>query len=212
MNTKRLFPAVLAAGVLGIAGAPTLPAQDTEGEGPTIEQRGEQAKAALKDAWLDGRLETALLFNEHLNSFDITTEVENGVVRLAGTVESEVERDLAGEIAKSIDGVTGVENELAVDATRAQEARESDASREARGFKQAVVDATLTARIKSKLIANGNVSGLSVDVDTSGGNVTLSGTVDSEEEKDLIGSIARNTGGAASVDNQLMVEAAEDAE
>ena len=212
MDEKRLFPAVLAAGMFGIAGAPMVLAQDTGEEGPTSEERGEQAKAALKDAWLDGRLETALLFNEHLNSFDITTEVENGVVRLEGAVESDVERELAGEIAKSIDGVTGVENELAVDASRAQQARESDASREAQGFRQAVVDATLTARIKSKLIANGNVSGLSVDVDTRGGNVTLSGTVDSEEEKDLIGSIARNTDGATSVDNQLRVDAGEKTE
>lgn len=212
MNTKRLFPAVLAAGVLGVTGASMAPAQDNGDEGPTLEERGEWAKAALKDAWLDGRLETALLFNEHLNSFDIKTEVENGVVRLEGTVESDIERDLAGEIAKSIDGVTGVENDLAVDASRAQKARDSDASREAQGFKQAVVDATLTARIKSKLLANGNVSGLSVDVDSSGGNVTLSGTVDSEEEKDLIASIARNTDGATSVDNQLTVETGEEAE
>lgn len=211
MNAKRLIPAVVAASILGTAGlAPLAFAQDADD--PTMEQRGEQARAALKDAWIDGRLEATFLFNEHLNSFDIATEVENGVVRLEGTVESEIERDLAGEIAKSIDGVRDVENELTVDASGARMARESDAGREAQGFKQAVVDATLTARIKSKLLANGNVSGLSVDVDSHGGDVTLSGTVESEDEKDLIASIAINTEGTTSVNNQLTVEAEEEAE
>lgn len=211
MNTKRWFPAVVAAGVLGAAGiAPMAFAQATDD--PTMEQRSEQARAALKDAWIDGRLEATFLFNEQLNSFDIVTDVQNGVVRLEGTVESEIERDLAGEIAKSIDGVRNVENELAVDASRARMARDSDAGREAQGFKQAVVDATLTARIKSKLLANGNVSGLSVDVDSRGGDVTLSGTVGSEEEKALIASIATNTEGATSVDNELIVDAEEEAE
>jgi hyperosmotically inducible periplasmic protein len=211
MNTKRLVPVVIAAGVLGAAGiASTVSAQDTGDS--TMEQRGEQARAALKDAWIDGRLETTFLFNEHLNSFDIVTHVRNGVVRLEGTVASEIERDLAGEIAKSIDGVRGVENELAVDASTARMARDSDAGREAQGFRQAVIDATLTARIKSKLLANANVSGLSVDVDSRGGDVTLSGTVDSEAEKDLIASIAINTEGAASVNNELTVDAEEEAE
>jgi len=204
MNTK-LIPALLAAGIHAAAGlAPLAFAQDA-GD-PTMEQRGEQAKAALKDAWIDGRLEATFLFNEHLNSFDIATAVENGVVRLEGTVDSEIERELAAEIAKSIDGVRDVENDLAVDASSAGKVSESDAGREAQGFKQAVIDATLTARIKSKLLANGNVSGLSVDVDSRGGEVTLSGTVDSEEEKDLIASIAINTEGATSVNNQLMIE------
>lgn len=177
-----------------------------------MEERGEHAKAALKDAWLDGRLETTFLFNEQLNSFDITTDVEDGIVRLAGTVQSEVERDLAVEIASSIDGVRGVENELTVDASRTAGSGDSDASREARGFRQAVVDATLTARIKSKLLADGDVGGLSVDVDSRNGAVTLTGKVDSEEEKVRVLSIARDTSGTSSVEDRLTVEGAEEAE
>lgn len=213
MNTKRLIPTAIAAGVLGLAAvAPVTMAQDRDRPDPTMEQRGERAKAALKDAWLDGRLESALLFNQHLNSFDIATHVENGVVRLEGSVESDIERDLAGEIAKSIDGVRDVDNRLTVDPAKARQARESDASREARGFRQAVSNATLTARIKSKLLANGNTSGLAVNVDSRDGEVTLSGTVGSDEEKELIERIAGNTEGTTSVDNRLMVEPEEEAE
>ena len=211
MNVKRLVPVMIATGLFGAAAVPPLAfAQDTDE--PTSERRGEQARTALKDAWIDGRLEATFLFNEHLNSFDIATDVENGIVRLDGSVESEIERDLAGEIAKSIDGVRGVDNRLTVDDSSARTAPASDAGREAQGFRQVVIDATLTARIKSKLLANGDVSGLSVDVDSSGGNVILSGTVDSEEEKELIASIAINTEGATSVNNLLVVETEEEAE
>ena len=208
MDTKRLIPIVMAACMFGAAAVPPM-ASARNTDQATTEQRGAQARAALKDAWIDGRLEATFLFNEHLNSFDITTDVENGIVRLEGAVESGVERDLAGEIAKSIDGVKGVENELKVDDSGIRSAHTNDASREAQSFRQAVIDATLTARIKSKLLANGNVSGLAVDVDSTAGNVTLSGTVGSEEEKDLIASIAINTEGATSVNNRLAVEDAE---
>jgi osmotically-inducible protein OsmY len=210
MNAKRLIPALAALGALATVGS--TPTAFAQGDDATMEQRSDQARVALKDAWIDGRLEATFLFNEHLNSFDIATEVNNGVVRLDGAVESEVERDLAGQIARSIDGVRGVENELTVNASGVRQARNSDAGREAQGFRQAVLDATLTARIKSKLLANGNVSGLAVDVDSHGGGVTLSGVVASEEEKELIASIAINTEGATSVNNRLTVEAEEEAE
>jgi osmotically-inducible protein OsmY len=210
MNAKRLIPALAALGALATVGSTTT--AFAQGDDATMEQRSEQARVALKDAWIDGRLEATFLFNEHLNSFDIATDVNNGVVRLDGAVESEVERDLAGQIARSIDGVRGVENELTVNASGVRQARNSDAGREAQGFRQAVLDATLTARIKSKLLANGNVSGLAVDVDSRGGGVTLSGVVASEEEKELIASIAINTEGATSVNNRLTVEAEEEAE
>jgi osmotically-inducible protein OsmY len=215
MNSKRILPAAIAATILGAtAYMPVTQAQTADPANPTMEQRGEQAQGAIKDAWLDGKLESAYLFNEHLSPFDINTDVENGVVRLTGIVESDIDRDLAGEIAKSIDGVTDVKNDLAVDKTKARIARDDDASRERSGFKHAVGNATLTAKIKSQLLANENTSGMAVNVDSDDGAVTLSGSVDSDEEKELIARIAENTSGADSVDNRLTVEteAEEDAE
>ncbi len=215
MNRKRILPAAIAASILGVtATVPVTLAQTAEQAQPTMEQRGDQAKGAIKDAWLDGKLESAYLFNEHLSPFDINTDVDNGVVHLTGSVDSDIDRDLAGEIAKSIDGVTDVKNDLVVDKATARTARDDDASKERSGFRQAVSNATLTARIKSQLLANSNTSGMAVDVDSDNGNVTLSGTVDSAEEKELIARIAENTSGTDSVDNQLMVEyeAEEDAE
>ncbi len=207
MNRNRILMAAITASILGvIATVPVTLAQTADQTQPTMEQRGEHAEGAIKDAWLDGKLESAYLFNEHLSPFDIDTDVENGVVHLTGSVESEIDRELAGEIAKSIDGVSDVKNDLAVDKAGARTARDDDASHERSSFRQSVSNATLTAKVKTQLLANSNTSGMAVDVDSESGNVTLSGTVDSEEEKELIARIAENTSGAESVDNQLMVE------
>ena len=65
-------------------------------------------KDDAKDAWLDGKAETTLLLNTNLNSFDIMTDVKNGHVTLTGKVESSVDKALAAELIKSLDGVNGV--------------------------------------------------------------------------------------------------------
>ncbi len=158
----------------------------------------------LKDAWLDGKVETALLVNRHLNNFEIDTDVKGRTVTLTGTVNSEIDKELAGEIAKGIEGVNKVENNLTIEKPEKMnhEAHDDDAER---SFSTWYNDATTTAAIKSKLLWNGETSGLKVNVDTMYGKVTLKGNVNSSAEKDLVEKIAENTDGVRSVDNQLQV-------
>lgn len=169
-------------------------------------ESGMQTQSALNDAWMDGKLEASLLFNEHLNSFNIDTNVENGVAKLTGTVESDIDRDLAGEIAQSIEGISEVENELKVAPEKTGDMAKTDAAHERESFKQSVMDATLTAKVKSQLLLNSNTSGMAIDVDSANGKVTLTGKVDSAEEKELAERIAENTNGADTVINKLTVD------
>tara|TARA_R110002096_G_scaffold155907_1_gene320307 strand:- start:7659 stop:8279 length:621 start_codon:yes stop_codon:yes gene_type:complete len=195
---------VLIAGSLLLGGISTPVVYAGESGKQTMEHRAEETKSAVKDAWLDGKLESALLFNEHLNSFAIDTEVKNGVAYLNGAVESDIDRDLAGEIAQSIEGVTKVENKLTIDENKVAKANQSDTDTR-KGFKQSVANATLTARIKTELLVNSNTGGLSIDVDSNSGQVTLSGEVESDQEKELAEQIAKNTTGTQSVENNLTV-------
>jgi osmotically-inducible protein OsmY len=162
---------------------------------------------AIKDAWLDGKLDTSLLFNEFLNSFAIDTEVQNGTAYLTGTVESDIDRDLAGEIAKSIKGIDKVDNQLLVDKAKARSGGNKDVAMENESFRQSVMNATVTARVKSKLLLNSNTSGMAIDVDSEDGMVILTGQVSSRQEKELAVLIAGNTEGVKSVKDHLMVEA-----
>jgi osmotically-inducible protein OsmY len=61
--------------------------------------------------------------------------------------------------------------------------------------------------VKSKLLWNGSTSGLEIDVDTHNDVVTLSGDVDSAQEKALAGQVAETTEDVRSVENQLSVRA-----
>lgn len=197
------LPAIITGSILlGGITAPVVYAGDTDKQ--TMEQRAEHTKSAIKDAWLDGKLESALLFNEHLNSFAIDTEVKGSVAYLNGAVESDIDRDLAGEIAESIKGVTKVENRLTIDKDKVAKADQRDTNAR-KSFKQSVANATLTARIKTELLVNTNTGGLSINVDSKDGEVTLSGQVDSDQERELAEQIAKNTTGTQSVDNNLTV-------
>ena len=162
-------------------------------------------KQEASDAWLDGKLETTLLFNENLNSFDIDTKVKNGTAWLKGSVESDIDRDLAEEVAKSIEGIDEVRNELTVDAKAKEKAKQSKDFAADWEWREAIMNATLTAKVKSKLLMNEHTSGLDINVDSAQGVVTLTGEVDSEQEADLAEQIAANTEDAREVNNRLMV-------
>jgi hyperosmotically inducible periplasmic protein len=75
---------------------------------------------------------------------------------------------------------------------------------------QAIADATanarITASIKSKLIAEPGISALSINVDTTDGLVTLSGTAKSEEEVAKAVRIALETEGVHKVVSTLQVK------
>ncbi len=158
------------------------------------------------DAWIDGSIETTFLFNTHLNSFDIRSEVENGKVKLTGVVASDIDRNLAGEIAKGVDGVKSVDNAITVGNERdSVDKLSAKASERGRDLRQWATDATTTAEIKTRLLANTNTQGLKINVDTKADVVTLTGKVASAEESALAEQIARNVEDVSAVNNRLVV-------
>ncbi len=67
----------------------------------------------------------------------------------------------------------------------------------------AISDTAITAKIKTKLLADG-IAG--TNVDTVNGVVTLKGAVDNSEEKTKAEKIAKGTDGVKSVKNELTVQ------
>jgi hyperosmotically inducible periplasmic protein len=162
-------------------------------------------QGATRDAWIAGKIEGAYALNGDLSAFAIDTDVDKGIVHLTGIVESDIDRDLAGQIAKGVDGVVDVKNDLAIEKTARQMAAAKAADGGKRSFGGWVDDATTTAAVKAKLVGNSNTKGLQIDVDTRDDVVTLSGEVSSAEVSQLAEQIARNTGDVKDVRNQLVV-------
>lgn len=88
---------------------------------------------------------------------------------------------------------------------QAGEALERGADRAGEELEPAARDARITATVKSKLLSDPEVSAFRIDVDTSDGRVTLSGTVESETAKEEAEELARNTEGVEEVENLIEV-------
>jgi hyperosmotically inducible protein len=69
-----------------------------------------------------------------------------------------------------------------------------------------VDDVTLTARVKTALLADDQVKGLQINVDTNGGRVTLQGEVENKAQMEQAEKLARKIDGVVEVDNQLRVK------
>tara|TARA_R110002050_G_scaffold276633_2_gene421894 strand:+ start:3240 stop:3791 length:552 start_codon:yes stop_codon:yes gene_type:complete len=164
--------------------------------GSTAAYAGNTWEDKSKDAWLDGKAESTLLFNTNLNSFDINTDVQNGVVVLTGKVESKVDKALAEELVESLDGVASVDNRLTVLNDKAHEDSEILAS---------LTDSKVEAVVKTKLLFESEVSGTKIEVEVEDGVVTLIGKVDSDSAKELAIVIAKNTDDVKSVVDRLEV-------
>lgn len=194
-RTKFVLAVLFVMGLAGILGR-VVNADDSPAPHSACE-----SYAPSGDRWIDTRLDTVYLLNTHLNQYAISTEVRSGVVLLSGSVRSDIDRDLAEEIARSVPGVHAVHNALRVDA----QAPVSPPSVADSGFLQRIRDATLTAEIMTRLIANGNLPITGIKVDTTNNAVELSGEVASDTERQLAGYIARNTRGVVSVANRLAI-------
>lgn len=70
----------------------------------------------------------------------------------------------------------------------------------------AVSDSAVTAKVKTALLADDNVKGLRIDVDTSNGVVTLNGTADTAANMARAETVAKGIDGVKSVQNRLSVK------
>lgn len=70
---------------------------------------------------------------------------------------------------------------------------------------QAIDDSAITAKVKSSLLADDQVKGLSINVDTAGGAVTLTGSAQTAAERQRAEQLATGVEGVRSVQNRITV-------
>jgi osmotically-inducible protein OsmY len=68
----------------------------------------------IDDTAILGKTKAALLNDPIVSGMAINVEVDRGVVALNGAVNGEVEKRKAEEIARGVDGVRGVDNNLVI--------------------------------------------------------------------------------------------------
>jgi len=89
-------------------------AQAAESEAPK-QSMGEYAS----DAVITTKVKAAFVADETLSALDIAVETTGGTVTLTGTVGTEAEVEQAARVARDVEGVKQVQNEIKVDPTKA---------------------------------------------------------------------------------------------
>src|SRR5690554_4879045 len=119
------------------------PAMQVVATEPQQASAAENIKAGAKEGWKEGMIEGAFLFNDHLSALDIDVDVQGSTAILTGYVDSSVAKSLAQEIALSVDGITEVNNELQVDASRKKNTTDNQSLND---VKEDVSDAAITMK------------------------------------------------------------------
>ena len=68
----------------------------------------------IDDSVITTKVKSLLAADDFLKSFQISVETYKGIVQLSGFVNSQNAVDKAGQIARSVKGVTSVKNDLIV--------------------------------------------------------------------------------------------------
>ena len=83
----------------------------------------------------------------------------------------------------------------------------TDMKRQGENVGDKISDATITAMVKTAIVAKPGLNAMQIDVDTVNGVVTLKGTVDSPQLLESATKVAQTVEGVKAVDNQLTVKA-----
>jgi len=173
----------------------------------------------LTDAEITTAVKTKFLADSKVGGLKIDVDTDHGVVTLTGPVHSAAEKSEAVRLARTTAGVKHVVSKLEIetaattghtDTTDKMKAETKGQSAETKAkageAKEATSDASVTAKVKSKLLGDTQVGGLNIDVDTKDNVVTLTGKVHSAMEKNQALRLTRGTTGVKRVVDKLTIE------
>jgi len=153
------------------------------------------------DATLRDRVDASIALHRALMPFDIAVAVDERRAVLEGSVDDVLERELAGRVAASVDGIRTVDNRLKLEPDRARWLGRHSAMA---GF--GIDDRRLAVAVRAQLRWHRATRGLDVDVSCSAGTVILRGHVPERRLATAAERIAARTHGVYAVDNRLQIE------
>ena len=138
------------------------------------------------DSWITAKVKLALLADGRVSGFATDVDTNGGVVTLSGKVDEQANKAAAEEVAKKLDGVKSVNNQIQVvpDAKRSQ---------------VNATDDKIEDEIKKAMDADATLKGLGLRADSNAGVVTLDGSVDTHDQLIKAAQAIRKVPGVKSV-------------
>ena len=121
-------------------------------------------KTPINDTWMTAKTKIALFADPRVKGSEITVETTQGLVMIRGKVDTDEAKQAAEGIAKGIDGVKSVKNELQVVAPSKREAIDDK-------------DEAITTRGKAQIAKDSTLMKASIHTQTNAGVVSLSAEV-----------------------------------
>jgi hyperosmotically inducible periplasmic protein len=154
------------------------------------------ALAEHSDRWIAIRLRTQLLVRCLVSADTTTVRVENGVVTLTGTANTQSQKELTAEYAKEIEGVKSVNNYIVVNAAPVP----------AESMGEENDDASISSQVKYLLLTNRPTSALKTKVTTVDNCVVITGEAANDTERSIAGKLAGSVRGVMAVTNDMTVK------
>src|SRR5262245_51639036 len=167
----------------------------------------------VNDAMLTARIKARMTADGRISPSRVDVDTLNGDVTLRGETPTQEEKDAAEEVARKVEGVRSVSNQIIVNPAVAgtgipsgveiKQQAEKAISDVGQGVKKEAEDAFLMGEIKARLAAAG-FGDVAVGVER--GVVTLRGETSSDKDRIAVEAIVEKVKGVEKVDNQLVVK------
>jgi hyperosmotically inducible periplasmic protein len=148
----------------------------------------QEAKTMVTDSWVTSKTKISLFADERVKGTQVSVDTEKGVVHLRGKIDSAEAKSAASDIAKGVEGVKSVKNDLQVVPAAARQAVDAN-------------DKDIAKAVETRLSKDSQLK--KVDVRTDAGVVTLTGQVATIAASAKASEIARGVPGVKSVKNEL---------
>ncbi len=135
-------------------------------------------------------IKSKMIADEFVKARHIDVDVLNRIVFLIGVVESSSQKRMAADIARSVEGVRKVENQLVIEKITSD---------------QILVDSFLTSKIRAELIKTPDIQSNNIDVDTHNNIVRLTGVAGSHNEKMKIHQVVQDVAVNSKIVNNIKV-------
>lgn len=151
----------------------------------------------VHDATTSATIRSRLLYHKQFRGLKINVKTVNGVVTLSGVVPTDAEKEIIGQVAADTRDVEKVNNNLTVRAKKTEETLGD--------FGRDMSDEVVEKHVETALLLNRHISIRGLQVEINDGVCILTGTVDSQTQKDLAESIALSIYGVKQVQNDILV-------
>lgn len=143
-----------------------------------------------RDSKITKSVKLAIESSDDVKARQVDVVTREGIVYLAGVVDTAEARREAARVAWGVQGVSGVDNDITVGEMTVGDWAD---------------DIMISSKVKAQLISNTLIRAADIDVSSSQGVVTLIGRVSTQAIKSDAERVARDTKGVTRVNNELLV-------